>query len=135
MLYNVVDFKSEEDKTRLLRREEPESIITFHLTYTCIRIYNYYDRKYIRKKVVLMAMVEKDLKRKVRKVGNSATLSIPNSLLERVGIKVGEEVSIKINEDGNIELEKHVDREKEVIAKANKVFAQYNKTMKDLVQR
>lgn len=135
MLYNVVDFKSEEDKTRLLRREEPESIITFHLTYTCIRIYNYYDRKYIRKKVVLMAMVEKDLKRKVRKVGNSATLSIPNSLLERVGIKIGEEVSIKINEDGNIELEKHVDREKEVIAKANKVFAQYNKTMKDLVQR
>lgn len=135
MLYNVVDFKSEEDKTRLLRREEPESIITFHLTYTCIRIYNYYDRKYIRKKVVLMAMVEKDLKRKVRKVGNSATLSIPNSLLERVGIKVGEEVSIKINEDGNIELEKHIDREKEVIAKANKVFAQYNKTMKDLVQR
>ncbi|EGQ3866716.1 TPA: AbrB/MazE/SpoVT family DNA-binding domain-containing protein [Staphylococcus pseudintermedius] len=82
-----------------------------------------------------MAMVEKDLKRKVRKVGNSVTLSIPNSLLERVGIKVGEEVSIKINENGNIELEKHVDREKEVIAKANKVFAQYNKTMKDLVQR
>ncbi|MBC8715637.1 hypothetical protein FXW04_09870 [Staphylococcus pseudintermedius] len=77
----------------------------------------------------------KRFKRKVRKVGNSATLSIPNSLLERVGIKVGEEVSININENGNIELEKHVDREKEVIAKANKVFAQYNKTMKDLVQR
>ncbi|HHU6750853.1 TPA: AbrB/MazE/SpoVT family DNA-binding domain-containing protein [Staphylococcus pseudintermedius] len=82
-----------------------------------------------------MAMVENALKRKVRKVGNSATLSIPNSLLERVGIKVGEEVSIKINESGNIELKKHVDREKEVIAKANKVFAQYNKTMEDLVQR
>lgn len=131
----MYSIKNEEDKTTLLRREEPESIIIFHLTYTCIRIYNYYNRKYTRKKVVLMAMVEKDLKRKVRKVGNSATLSIPNSLLERVGIKIGEEVSIKINENGNIELEKHVDREKEVIAKANKVFAQYNKTMKDLVQR
>lgn len=131
----MYSIKNEEDKTTLLRREEPESIIIFHLTYTCIRIYNYYNRKYTRKKVVLMAMVEKDLKRKVRKVGNSATLSIPNSLLERVGIKIGEEVSIKINENGNIELEKHVDREKEVIAKANKVFAQYNKAMKDLVQR
>lgn len=131
----MYSIKNEEDKTTLLRREEPESIIIFHLTYTCIRIYNYYNRKYTRKKVVLMAMVEKDLKRKVRKVGNSATLSIPNSLLERVGIKIGEDVSIKINENGNIELEKHVDREKEVIAKANKVFAQYNKTMKDLVQR
>lgn len=131
----MYSIKNEEDKTTLLRREEPESIIIFHLTYTCICIYNYYNRKYTRKKVVLMAMVEKDLKRKVRKVGNSATLSIPNSLLERVGIKIGEEVSIKINENGNIELEKHVDREKEVIAKANKVFAQYNKTMKDLVQR
>lgn len=85
--------------------------------------------------MILMAMVENDLKRKVRKVGNSATLSIPNSLLEKAKIKVGEEVSIKINESGNIELKKHIDREKEVIAKANKVFAQYNKTMKDLVQR
>lgn len=89
----------------------------------------------MRKKVILMAMIEKDLKRKVRKVGNSATLSIPKSLLEKAEINVGEEVSIKINENGNIELEKYVDREKEVIAKANKVFAQYDKTMKDLVQR
>lgn len=47
-IYNkITNIVNKRKKSRIvLRREEPESIITFYLTYTCIRIYNYYNRKY-----------------------------------------------------------------------------------------
>lgn len=54
---------------------------------------------------------------KVREVGNSATITIPRSVLRQSSIKIGDSVTLVLQSDGGISLNKAPDRELDEVEK------------------
>ncbi len=74
------------------------------------------------------------VQRKIRKTGNSTVVSIPKEILERLNASEGDNLEF-ITEKNAITIQKKIDSEQEILNISNEMFEEYDKTMRDLVNR
>ncbi|MFC3418737.1 AbrB/MazE/SpoVT family DNA-binding domain-containing protein [Salinicoccus hispanicus] len=72
--------------------------------------------------------------RKLRKIGNSTVVSIPKSILETLKADEGDNLEFVADGD-SVVIRKQGDYQKEILDLSNEMFAKYDKTMRDLVDR
>lgn len=72
--------------------------------------------------------------RKLRKTGNSTVVSIPKSILETLKADEGDNLEFVADGD-SVVIRKQEDSQKEILDLSNEMFAKYDKTMRDLVER
>ncbi|QLK85487.1 AbrB/MazE/SpoVT family DNA-binding domain-containing protein [Staphylococcus sp. 17KM0847] len=74
--------------------------------------------------------------RKLRKIGNSKVLTIPDEVLKTLDIHEGQKIAFNI-ENGQVVLEavKTDNKELDILSMAEQVSNQYDKALKELVNR
>lgn len=74
--------------------------------------------------------------RKLRKIGNSKVLTIPEEVIQALNINEGQKIAFNV-EDGQVVLEavKTENKEMDILSMADQVSDQYDNALKDLVNR
>ncbi|MBW8351823.1 AbrB/MazE/SpoVT family DNA-binding domain-containing protein [Bacillus sp. IITD106] len=88
-----------------------------------------------------MAVVQ--MERKVTKIGNSLGLTLPQEVLEHMGIKQGDEVSFQLKKNGEISIKKSVHLnfdglegiDQDFLDGVKELFNNYDNTLKNLADR
>lgn len=74
------------------------------------------------------------VRRKIRKTGNSTVVSIPKEILEKLNVSEGDDLEF-ITEKDSIIIQKYTDSDQEILNLSREMFEEYDKTMRDLVNR
>ncbi|TVT27792.1 AbrB/MazE/SpoVT family DNA-binding domain-containing protein [Salinicoccus cyprini] len=72
--------------------------------------------------------------RQLRKSGDNMVVSIPKSILETLKAEEGDRLEFVPDGDSVI-IRKQSDQQEEVLDLSNEMFAKYDRTMRDLVER
>ncbi|WP_461199302.1 AbrB/MazE/SpoVT family DNA-binding domain-containing protein [Enterococcus sp. N249-2] len=73
--------------------------------------------------------------KKIRKVGNSVVITIPQEFLDQANIQPGEVVSVDNEVWGKLIMKKEKSREEKIAMYAKKSMEKYDKAYRELVSR
>ncbi|KAF1302000.1 AbrB/MazE/SpoVT family DNA-binding domain-containing protein [Candidatus Enterococcus willemsii] len=73
--------------------------------------------------------------KKIRKVGNSVVITIPQDFLDKANIQPGEVVDVDNDAWSHLIKKKEVTREEEIALYAKKSLAKYEEAYRELVER
>ncbi|OKL35280.1 AbrB/MazE/SpoVT family DNA-binding domain-containing protein [Domibacillus mangrovi] len=88
-------------------------------------------------------MAVKEVERKVTKIGNSLGVTLPQEVLNHIGIKQGDEVSFQLEEGGKVSFKKNVNLnmdglegiDQDFLDGLKQVFNDYDNTLRNLADR
>lgn len=74
--------------------------------------------------------------RKLRKIGNSRVVTVPEEVIQALSIDVGQKIIFNIdNGKVVIEAEEPIEQERDILSIAESVSRQYDQALKELVDR
>jgi len=90
-----------------------------------------------------MAVVMKEMERKVTKIGNSLGVTLPTEVLEHIKAKQGDQLKFELDQDGSVKIKKHEVLNLVVLEGIDQdfldglkfVFDNYDQTLKNLAKR
>lgn len=81
------------------------------------------------------------MKRKITRIGNSLGVTLPQEVLNHIGVKQGDEISFKLENNGNVTIKKQINYDEleeidqDFLDGIKDLFERYDHTLRNLSDR